>query len=433
VVGHVRLLLLGVILLDLAFQWDANPGYRDDAAKLGAIGGLNLSVTTLALAGLYGMWIAQSLLRPGAAPAPQIRAALPLLAYVGLTALSVTWARDAGLGWYETALLVQLALLFVYVASTIRTRAEVQFLVVVLLAGLVVESLLIAAAFHTGESFNFAGLSTHNSTFDARGFRPAGTLGSPNSAGAYLALMLLPAAAVLLTKLHPGTRILAGVALGAGLYALIVTQSRGSWMALAFGMLLLFGVAVRERWLTGSVAMWIAVAVAVIGVLGGGLVLQRLTGDDQGAAESRVPLMRLAEKVIRDNPVLGVGANNFPVVIEEYAGPEMSGGFIYTVHNKYLLVWSEAGLAALVAFLWFLGSAFVRGWRCSLAGDPLLSPLALGLTAAIAGRSVAMLVDLFRGRADMQPLILFAGLLVAFGAMIAASHATAPGPVAVRE
>jgi O-antigen ligase len=163
----------------------------------------------------------------------------------------------------------------------------------------------------------------------------------------------------------------------------------------------------------------------VIAIAGGGLVADRLTRDDRGAAESRVPLMRLAEDVIRDNPVLGVGANNFPAVIEEYAGPELAGEFVYTVHNKYLLVWSEAGIAALVAFLVFLGSALRCGWRCSLAGHALLSPLALGLTAAIAGRMVAMLVDLYRGRGEVQPLVLFAGLLVAFAAMIAASRESA--------
>src|SRR5439155_18314025 len=85
----------------------------------------------------------------------------------------------------------------------------------------------------------------------------------------------------------------------------------------------------------------------------------------------------------------------------------------YTVHNKYLLVWSEAGIGALLAFLWFLGSTLRRGWSLWRRDDPLLSPLALGLTAGIIGQTVHMSVDIFQSRPQIQLLWLVAGLLVA--------------------
>src|SRR2546426_12821121 len=61
IIGDVRKLLLAVILLDIPFQLDINLGYRADAAELGALGGLNVSVTTISLIVLYALWLGELL------------------------------------------------------------------------------------------------------------------------------------------------------------------------------------------------------------------------------------------------------------------------------------------------------------------------------------------------------------------------------------
>jgi O-antigen ligase len=418
VVGHLRFILLGVVALDLPFQWDANLGYNTAAADLGSLGGLNISLTTLALVGLYAMWTVELLtVRVGVAR-PRWRAVLPFGAFTLATALSILWARDARLAEYEVALIVQMLLLFLYVASTVKSWPDVQLIVAVLLVGLVLESVLIMLAFYTGESINFAGLSTHNSTFAAAGHRPSGTLGSPNSAGSYLAFMLAPAAVIVMSGYGRLLRMLAGVAFVLGACALVLTQSRGAWVGFVAAMAIILAVSFRQQWLTGRVVMIAAVGAAAVALVAGGVVASRLSGSDDGAAGSRIPLMHLAADVIGDNPVLGVGANNFPLVIPDYAGPEFGGEFLYTVHNKYLLVWAEAGLGALLAYLWFLGSTVRRGWRGTVANNRVFSPIALGLTAGICGHLVHMTVDDFRGRPGIQSLVLFAGLLVAIAALV---------------
>src|SRR5258708_31336045 len=45
----------------------------------------------------------------------------------------------------------------------------------------------------------------------------------------------------------------------------------------------------------------------------------------------------LAFRMISDHPLLGVGSNNFSTVMEGYVTRELQRGFLYTVHNKYLL------------------------------------------------------------------------------------------------
>ncbi len=41
--------------------------------------------------------------------------------------------------------------------------------------------------------------------------------------------------------------------------------------------------------------------------------VSRIFGNDGGAAEDRISLMRLALQIIQDHPLFGVGANNFGV------------------------------------------------------------------------------------------------------------------------
>jgi putative inorganic carbon (HCO3(-)) transporter len=418
--GDVRRLLLAAIVIDLPFQWDTFLRYDVSAAKIGALGGINVSVTTLALAGLYGLWVWGALSGKPGTPGVAWRAALPLGVFVALVATSTTYAEDPTLAWFEVALLVQMPLLFVYLASTVRAMRDVELLAVVLFVGLLAESVLIILAFTTGQSFNFAGISTHNSTFAAEGFRPAGTLGSPNTAGAYLSLLIPIALATVFSSWGRRTRLLAGAAVPLGVYALVVTQSRGAWIAfvvalgaLVIGLVSIGLLSARRMLLLFVVGMTIAVVAAPV-------VSGRLSRNDDGAAESRVPLMRLAGDMIRDNPVLGVGANNFSVRIDDYAGPEFSGDFLYAVHNKYLLVWAETGIGALIAYLWFIGSALARGWRVVATQDTRMSPLALGLVAALLGHLVHMTVDVFRGRPGIEALVLFAGLLAAMAQMVVA-------------
>jgi O-antigen ligase len=141
------------------------------------------------------------------------------------------------------------------------------------------------------------------------------------------------------------------------------------------------------------------------------LISDRLLGNDNGSAESRVPLMNLALRISKDNLLLGVGPNNFTVAMDPYLTPEFRHAFLYAVHNKYLLVLSETGIAGLLAYVVFLLSALRDGGRTWKAGDRLLSPLALGFTAAIAGHMMQMSVEPFRGRPLQQLLWLIAALL----------------------
>lgn len=415
-VRSLRRLLLAVIVIDIPLQFDINLGWREADAQLGALGGYNLSATTIALAALYALWLAEALAGPPDVPRARVRAALPLLAYVGFTAISVLVARDTGLASFELFLLVQTFLLYVYVASTVRTPQEVRFIVGLLLVGLVMEAVLMLVINVTGANIAFLGTSTHalpGGAGTAESTRVGGTIGAPNAAGGYLAFLLGLAAGVLAAPIGSKLRRIALIGIVVGTPALVLTLSRGGWLAFVLSLVIISVSACRRGWLSPRIVVGVAIVLVVVVLPFRDALSGRLFGNDAGTARSRVPLVRLAYDIIDDNAVLGVGANNFASVIPDYAGPEFSRDWIYTVHNKYLLVWAEAGLGALLAFVWFLGSTLRRGVACARRNDPFLSPLAIALTAAVAGQTVHMFFEAYHARVQIQPLVLAAALLTA--------------------
>jgi putative inorganic carbon (HCO3(-)) transporter len=143
-----------------------------------------------------------------------------------------------------------------------------------------------------------------------------------------------------------------------------------------------------------------------------GPIQERLFGDDRGSVASRIPLNGLALAMIEDHPLFGVGTNNFSLAMQPYLAHSFSGEFLYTVHNTYLLVWTEIGTGGLIAFVWFLIAIVYQALKVWRLREHLLSPLALGCGAAIIGFIIQMNFDPFREGAAGHLVWLLGGLVV---------------------
>ena len=414
--ASVQKFLLAVVILDIPFQFGTHLFYNEKVEDFGAMGGLSISSATLALAALYFAWFIQAAAKRTTETRRKLHRGLPLLVYLVFIGISVLVAQDVKLAVFEACLFLESYLLYLYVSNQVRTREDLRFMVTVLLAGGLVESLVMIILSFTGMPGTIGGLPTHIHVETSPGeafMRIGGTVGSPNTASSYLAVLLSAAGGLLFTNLGRLYKILAGAVIALGGVALIVTFSRGGWMALATSAIL-FGFFLSRRHglsLRGPIA--ILVLLTLLYLPFHNVISARLFGDDKGSAESRVPLMHLAFRIFADHPVLGVGANNFSVAMGPYLTPEFRHGFLYAVHDKYLLVLCETGIGGLAAFLAFLFAALRRGWQCWNFSDSFLSPLALGFTVGIAGHMVHMNVDIFRGRPMQQMIWLVAALLVA--------------------
>jgi hypothetical protein len=399
--------LLAIAILEIPLQVDIYIGNDPAWFDRGAVSGFNLSVTTFVLVVLYALWAAEAGERHRRAD-PTGPAAAPTAVYFALVVGSVLVAGEAALALSEVVILAQAILLFWYILHHIRTRSDVMFVVVVLMAGLIVQGIVALGLQIVGDDVVLGPMKA-----DIDDGRVNGTFGSPNVLGSYLTLLLPVAIGLVLSSAGPRQRLLGGVAFGLGLLALVLSSSRGAWIGFTLTMALMLAVAWRRRWLAGTGPLVLGGMAVALAIVFHEEILLRAAEFNNRAARSRLPLMELAFRMIRDAPLTGVGANNFAASLDGYLTVDYSREWISTVHNKYLLVWAETGLAALVAFLWVLLSAIRAGWRQVTAGDSLLSPLALGLSAGLIGNMIHMTVDLFHGRPQVQLLWLVIGVILA--------------------
>lgn len=396
------------MLLELPIQLDIYLNYQPDADAIRAsYVGFNFSLTTIVLIVLYGLWLAEPAIQPGRVQRLSFRPALPLFTYVVFVTLSVFAARDAMLASFEIWFVWQSFLLYFYVINRVRSRDDVLFVITMLLIGLVFQGLVMIGLRVIGHSVTIGHVKAR-----VDGTRVGGTVGSPNVAAMYLTLLLAPALSMLLTRSGRSNRLLAALGFGLGTLALLLTLSRGGWIATAVSMALLGMVGWHRGWLSLRVPALVALAALPVGALYSGTMVERMT-DDGGSAGSRVPLMKIAFDIISDQPMTGVGANNYVLHTAEHTTLETASSYKSAVHNKYLLIWAETGIGALLAFLWFLLATIRRGWRTWLRGDAVLSPLALAFTVAIMGQMIHMGVARFSGRPPVQMLWLVAAIITA--------------------
>lgn len=428
----VRRVLLAILLLNISLQIQKHFFLRTDVSALGSLGGLQISLTNLALAWLYLMWMVQAALRPkgftvlgGASRSSGVVVLGGLLVVV--YAVSMVVAGDRELAAFEVAYIVEQFLLLIYIAKTTVSRDDVLFIVRVLLVGLIVQStLMLAQVFGIVGDLDAFGVKVRAEF--AGDPRVSGTLGSPNPAAAYLGLSMVLALVVLLAAIQRKDRWLAGTGLALSLVPMVFTQSRGGWIQLVFGIGILV-VAGRRRLPLKTIACATVLLLALV-LPFSGAVLDRVYRDDNGSAASRMPMNHLALAMIEDHPVFGVGANNYAVAMPPYVAADLKSTFFYTVHNKFLLVFAETGAGGFLIFVAFLVAIVREGWKTWKLGDPTLSPIALGCVAGVAGLMLQMNVEPARTDPYSHLIWLCGGLVLAMHRIAADPGARSHAPVA---
>ena len=162
---------------------------------------------------------------------------------------------------------------------------------------------------------------------------------TPAILGGYLA-MILPLA------FSPKKKILFLLPMA---FALILTKSLGALLSLA----VVFTIFLLLQPHPGKKK---ALAVLVLVLVFGGLFFLRADNPKQNllpvfSITSRFDYWKNTWDIIRAHPWAGVGFGNFDLLGSRYA------------HNSFLQLWAEAGIAALVSFLWLTVSVLKNNWR----------------------------------------------------------------------
>jgi O-antigen ligase len=199
--------------------------------------------------------------------------------------------------------------------------------------------------------------------------------GNPNDLAALLFFPLGLAAGFLFTERKKYVRWAAMAGIVIVPFVIFLTQSRAGLIALAFfGMFAFFGHAKHFRALVGIAAVLGAAALFApdsvwsrIGTIEKAADVTSLGQvDDEGSAEQRFEIWRIAIAITKDNAVAGVGIGAYPYVHQLYA---RQGAFKQTArgqrdtHSTYFNLLAETGVSGFLLFLGVLLSCVLHAER----------------------------------------------------------------------
>lgn len=281
---------------------------------------------------------------------------------------------------------LKIVLMYVVLVGAVRGFRDVERLVFTYLLSVGIYSTVVLTRFNVGgDRWRLAGLYY----YDANEF---GTL----------AVMCVPLAVYFMVRARPLWRrwTSAGV-LAALVVGFIWTGSRGGFLALlgVGAFLLLRYTAIRARWrilTTALLAVLFAAAASDTYWKQMQTILQPNQDYNMTDDAGRMKVWKRGIGYMLQNPVFGVGANNFPTA-EGTLSPLAENAAIgrpvkwSVAHNSFLQVGAELGVPGLILFLGLLASAFValrsvqRGRGRAPAERSPPAQLSQALAAALVG------------------------------------------------
>jgi O-antigen ligase len=314
----------------------------------------------LALCALYCLVVKRwSLSR---SPLPRTGLELPLLLFLIMAALSYLFSiYPAATLWSLGRLGVYLMVFYLgYDLTYIRRRSRQ---LVVLVGCLAVFELMVGVIKYNGGTLPALWAQTLPNQADFI----TGTYLNHNHFAGYLEMVTGLVLGFLVWR-HGQGRVLASVVLPFLLMGLILSLSRGAWMATVAATLFFLLIILEmkpeiprgRKWAAGVV---VAATVALF-ALGVNPVMDRLQTLDRdspaGTPASRITVWEATLDLIADKPLTGSGMGTFPWAFTRVR-PAGLGLRWYEAHNDYLHIVSEMGLLVIIPLGWGLFLIFRRG------------------------------------------------------------------------
>ena len=190
-------------------------------------------------------------------------------------------------------------------------------------------------------------------------------------------------------------------------FALVLTQTRNSWLGALAGLVLLLWV-YRKKWLIPGMIL-----VVVLFLASPEALKQRLySGFDPSdtTTQVRLELLKTGRNIVADHPWMGLGPRMVPRLCQDYNESDDFPDWIYQhLHNNFVQIAAEMGLITLTLWmaLWIrLFWDFVSFARRP-ASDGFSAFSALGSIAVLAAFLTAGLLEYNFGDSEILILLLF--------------------------
>ncbi len=305
-------------------------------------------------------------------------APIVMLLFAGAISVLVPPDHRAALGLYRAYFIEPIAFFFV-LAEAVRTPRRAALI----LAGLAIGAVFVAVL---NAALVIGAIRRH--TLDVTLAPPVAVYQSANSLALFLGPLIAMALSLVLYAANRWERLLSGAFLVISVPALLLTFSRGGYLALlAIGI----GLALthrRAKWLV-PIALLAAIALTQVP-----LIKQRISLELQyvqgNTLDWRLRVWTQTLKMMKDHLLFGVGLSNFKQAMAPFWQDLTQ--VIYP-HNIVLNFWTVTGVLGLVGFAWLFVRAANVSWRGWRAPDNAWRPFHLGVFLMLVAVLVHGLVD----------------------------------------
>ena len=214
--------------------------------------------------------------------------------------------------------------------------------------------------------------------FDNLGRRPEGALGHYMTYSGLL--MLVACVAVARIMFARQNRVWSALVLPALILALVFTFTRSAWIGASVGIGLLF--LLRDFRLIALLPVAFGVFLATAPVNLTTRLYSTFSLTDPSNAD-RVAMMKSGLRIIKDDPLTGVGPDMVIQVYPQYRDKLAVNQRNPHLHNVPLQIAAERGLPALAIWIWFIATLFADFARRRRGAHPSLSNGALAVIVAM--------------------------------------------------
>jgi putative inorganic carbon (HCO3(-)) transporter len=418
---HPRRVLMFFLMFAIPLNLAFTPlGHVPDHAG-GALPGFVIYLYDLPLIGLLVIWLIDITLHR----ARIIVSAVDVVAvlFILWNSLSLYNSSNVSLSLYEIARLVKLYLLARIIGSLVDSPGAVRAVLFGLITALLLQSGVTVLQYFF--NYNLGGLGFIVGDEAAR--RVSGTVGWPNTLGAYIAAVLCWPLTLWLCNVGGRRRWMLLALCVVGALPLVLTFSRGAWLGLGAGLIVAIALGLYGGLLTIkgiSKLLVVGLIAALMIMLFSDQIAARI-GED--TITVRGNLNAIAWNMIEANPVLGIGVNTFVNVMTKYDQSGVTSYFAEPVHNAFLLIAAETGLIGLGLFLTLNALVFRIGAQAVLRSERFLSVSVIGLLAGLTAILVSNLGDVhLKTDAIFSLFWLFIGLILAIRRMMPTSQVNVP-------
>jgi len=360
---------------------------------------------------------------------------LPVLAFMVICPLSLLWSNSPMVSLLELPLFLAGPILYFLVANNIRDEHQISRLLTTLL---IISSLLGIYGIFQYNGIDFAFWKANvgrNQVF--------GLFGNVNYFAEYMIVPLPLAISLFFATRNRTHKILLLVGILAMGGSLILTFTRGSYLAIGISSLFMFFLYLVSRgkgFIKEQKKIFIIILAFIILLTflftipnplnKSGTIISKIKGrisitqfTKGSSLKRRIAIWKFTTLMIKDHPILGSGLGTF-----KYNSLNYQAKFFYQgenrslypygiadkVHNEYLQLGAEIGILGLGIFLWLIISYFRYGLRIL---KKLKGKYKQGIVIGLMGGIVAVLIDGIFGfplhlPATLVLFWLFIGLIV---------------------